>query len=801
MNSQQSYIGRYQIRELIGQGSMGSVFKAYDPTLGRLVAIKTVNTHLRKSQRDSEEFKARFFREAQTSSQLSHPNIIGIYDMGTHEQEPFLVMEYVNGLSLEDILRDRTHLSREHQFVLLSQFASGLDYAHHQGYVHRDIKPANYLVKQNGEAKIVDFGLARLQDSSITTDGMFVGTPSYASPEQIQPGDIQASSDVFSFGIVAFEVLFGRRPFPGDNISTILYQIVHESPDFNFGYLEPEVDREALERAFGKVLAKSPQYRPLHCMALVKELSGIFNIAPDPKPDWGLVFGNASTSGILSTPSHPSEGIHYDETIAIGSDPGSWSPPGRKLNWTTMALLGLLILTSFGWLTFRLLSPAKEVSTPPLVVDHSGFDQTPLNLETNPQLPAEPLEDHDILNSQNQLYSAFWQHISEEDFDSAEATLEAFRQENADPEKLKKMENVFQTLKAPEKPKEDPKKRQQLKAKLVADFQQARSSKQMDSMQSTMATFRRRFPQDSTTYKLLKDQYGELVSEQEKKIEDARAGLKQARENWDPVLAKTMISKLAAMAALTPEDRKSYRFLNERVFFDQNQIKFLRIPKGRFVMGHRRSSGNDVAQKLTKVEIPEDLYFSAFEITVAQFTELMGEHKQRFLGETIPVSHISFNKAKDFVKKLNEQAGEEIYRLPSSAEWEYACRAGSTQFFHFGYEMSVDLANTDLNELGRPKPVGSFKPNAWGLFDMHGNLWEWCDDNAGSEVYLEESGKPSGKGLFAKNRASMRGGAYDSKPEQCAAGFKLTKWRSASPQNVGIRLVRISKPETIANGP
>lgn len=796
-------IGRYQIQEIIGQGSMGSVYKAYDPTLNRMVAIKTVNTHLRKSQRDAEEFKARFFREAQTSSQLSHPNIIGIFDMGIHYEEPFLVMEFVDGLSLEDLLRDRTHFSRAHQFALLTQLAQGLDHAHQQGYVHRDIKPANFLVGRNGQAKIVDFGLARFQDSNLTTSGMFVGTPSYASPEQIQPGEIQASSDVFSFGIVAFEVLFGRRPFPGDNISTILYQIVHESPDFQFGYLEPELDPEALERAFGKFLAKAPQYRPKHCMALVHELALLFHINPMVQPDWAPLFQNPGQGERpLSTPSNPSGGIHYDETIAIGDHSGDWSNASR-IKWPLggKVLLGAFALICAGLVVYGLVTqPQTLPKLEPSGLTNS-FDPPPLVIDANTP-PAPDLETHLKINALSQLHDAFWNQVMANDLKTAAATLLSYREAGATQEQIAPMEGFLNRYKNLTRETVVETKSENARGKILQTFKEAHEAGDLGKMRAAMADFTRRRPDDTATYQLLKGQFDEVQLKQENHVATARSGLEKAYAAMDPDLAREYVSQLSEVGALSKADRQLYSSLTHRVFTDAYGIKFVRIPKGNFIMGLRKSTnGQGGPEKLEKVEIPQDLFFSAFEITLNQYSQIVGGHNQRYIGDAIPVADVSWYKAQEFVQELNRKEGQDVYRLPSMAEWEYACRAGTSQLYHFGFEMKVDFANSSLNGLGRPMQVGSFPANAWGLYDMHGNVWEWCDNQVGTEIWLENPEKTQASGFLANNRASLRGGAFDSTPIQCAAGFPQKRWRIASPQNVGIRLVRTSKPESVAITP
>ena len=782
---------------------MGSVFKAHDPSLNRWVAIKTVNAHLRKSQKDSEEFKARFFREAQTSSQLNHPNIIAIFDMGTFEEEPFLVMEYLDGYSLEDLLRNRETLTRSHQFSLLYQIAAGLDFAHKQGYVHRDIKPANILLDRSGHAKIVDFGLARFQDSSITTDGMFLGTPSYASPEQIQPGEVNASSDLFSFGIVAFEVLFGRRPFPGNNISAILYQIVHASPEFEFGDLEPHVKSDDLERAFGRVLAKTPQYRPKNCHSLVEELALVFDYKPNPALSWEPLFDMANAAPPKRDKDSKNRGIHYDETIAMSDHPRTWTPsPIEKIPRPLFFTLATMLLVCAGWIAFSSLSPppkpvqpTAKLSPPPTEVP------TPRTGHSTPEFSQEELEETNRRNQLIQMLGEHWNLYAKGKFKAAEEMLAEYVKAGGDPEEVEKIKRIVAKQEDISKAEETSERKLKVKQEMVNQFHQAKGEGNLNTMGEILAKFNRLYPKDQATYTALDNTFNEARSERQNKAAQAREGLKTAVANWDPENARKMITQLADLAELTEADSQLFAQLDQSIFTDQFGFKFVRIPKGSFTMGYRMSQPlkEDPVEALKSVVIPNDFYLGAHEVSQDLYGKIMGESGSKYLGDQLPVNDISWDDVTSFIEKLNEKAGENVYRLPSPAEWEYACRAGSTSFYHFGAELTVDRANTKLNQLDHPMPIASFPPNNWGLYDMHGNLWELCDKAGGSETYPNLEDAEVKKGFFANAKLPVRGGAFDTDPLHCTAGYSKTIWRYKTYKNVGLRLVRISRPSNIAS--
>ena len=224
-------IGRYQVLRLLGSGAMGSVVLAEDPRIKRKVAIKLMKLDAVRTEADQHEFLARFQREAEVSGLLNHPGIVAIYDVGEVDgYGPFLAMEFVAGRPLDGIMKEGPNLSLKEKLRIAVGLAEALDHAHAKGIVHRDVKPGNVMVGEDGRPKLMDFGIAKREDASLTQTGTFLGTPSYASPEQIKEGTVDNRSDIFSFGVLVFELMSGQSPFPGTSINTILYRIVNEPP-------------------------------------------------------------------------------------------------------------------------------------------------------------------------------------------------------------------------------------------------------------------------------------------------------------------------------------------------------------------------------------------------------------------------------------------------------------------------------------------------------------------------------------------------------------------------------------------
>ena len=218
-------IGRYEVRQRIGQGGMGALFLALDPAIDRLVALKLLRV-------DNEETRARFLREARSAGRLQHPHIVTVYDVGEHQGQPFIAMEYVKGETLGEVIGRRAPLSIVGKLTLMEDLCAGLDYAHNEGLVHRDIKPANLMVTSGTDGlKILDFGIARGSgDSGLTEVGTMIGTPNYMSPEQASGQTVDQRSDIFAVGAVIYETIAYRQAFPGKEWQVVLPSILNESP-------------------------------------------------------------------------------------------------------------------------------------------------------------------------------------------------------------------------------------------------------------------------------------------------------------------------------------------------------------------------------------------------------------------------------------------------------------------------------------------------------------------------------------------------------------------------------------------
>jgi serine/threonine-protein kinase len=252
-------VGRYEITRQIGQGAMGIVYEATDPKINRRVAIKTIRFSDEFEETKVQEVKNRFFREAEIAGRLSHPSIVAIYDVGEDYDLTYLAMEYLEGKDLRPYCTKGRLKPLRTVLFIISEVAFALDHAHNKGVIHRDIKPGNIMLLKSGKVKVTDFGIAKAVSSTSTKSGVVLGTPNYMSPEQINGGEIDGRSDLFSLGVVMYEMLSGELPFYGRNITNLLYQITQER-HAPIKEKNPKVPK-VCEQIINKALEKDPDTR------------------------------------------------------------------------------------------------------------------------------------------------------------------------------------------------------------------------------------------------------------------------------------------------------------------------------------------------------------------------------------------------------------------------------------------------------------------------------------------------------------------------------------------------------------
>jgi serine/threonine-protein kinase len=313
-----SHLGRYEIVGELGQGAMGVVYKATDPLIDRIVAIKTITLSLAQEERD--EYEARFYQEAKAAGRLSHPNIVTIFDVGRSGDIAYIAMEFLQGRELRDILNDDQLLPVDQAIDIVAQVAFGLAYAHEHGIVHRDIKPSNIMVARDGHVKITDFGIARMASSAVRTQtGMVLGSPKYMSPEQVMGKLADQRSDVFSLGVMLYEMLTGQAPFTGENVNAIMYQTLNSipQPPSTLNASVPDM----LNFIVAKALAKDLEHRYQNA----KDFANDLRACRDTMPRTAVHAPVSKPSGAasLADATHPvvDEGEESDHAVTMRLSP------------------------------------------------------------------------------------------------------------------------------------------------------------------------------------------------------------------------------------------------------------------------------------------------------------------------------------------------------------------------------------------------------------------------------------------------------------------------------------------------
>jgi serine/threonine protein kinase len=292
--------GRYEITGEIGRGAMGVVYRANDPFIGRTVAVKTLQISEQGTGLTKEELLSRFQTEARAAGLLTHPNIVVVYDAGEEEGLFFITMELVEGKSLQALLDAGQLFPLPRVFRIMEQACSALQFAHDRNIVHRDIKPANLMLTPDDTVKVTDFGTAKiLQFGTVNQTAHVMGTPSYMSPEQVKGKVVDGRSDIFSLGVLLYEMVTGEKPFPGQNITTVIYKIVNEEPVAP-RELDPSI-HAGLNAIILKALAKEPSQRYQHCRDLIEDLRNYRSLTNVENPNATLPLGIGSAHSHAAT--------------------------------------------------------------------------------------------------------------------------------------------------------------------------------------------------------------------------------------------------------------------------------------------------------------------------------------------------------------------------------------------------------------------------------------------------------------------------------------------------------------------
>jgi serine/threonine protein kinase len=390
-------VGRYEILEELGRGAMGTVYRAKDPAMDRVVALKTIISVVLASERGS-DFRERFYREARAAGALAHPGIVPVFDVGEHEGVPFLVMEFISGKTLADALKTGDRMSLDRVCEIGQRIAEALGYAHQRGVVHRDIKPANILLTSKQvhgieRPKITDFGVAKLAAGQTTMTGQVLGTPAFMPPEQITGAAVDGRADLFSLGVVLYWMATGEQPFPGESITAVSYKVVHTEP-VPPRKLNPAIPFK-LESIILKCLAKSPEDRYQTGEELARDLGELRAVSTSiglksPAPE--AAAGSDPNATLIERPDATQTG----RTMAPPAAPAV-APKTNSNNILILAGLALIVVGGVGVFALRHRtgtppapgSESQSVSAPaPADADSSAKAETPPAAVPAPAPPA-----------------------------------------------------------------------------------------------------------------------------------------------------------------------------------------------------------------------------------------------------------------------------------------------------------------------------------------------------------------------------------------------------------------------------
>jgi serine/threonine-protein kinase len=412
--------GRYEIVGELGRGAMGVVYKAVDPVIGRTVAVKTIKLSEEGTGLSRPELLARFQTEARAAGLLTHPNIVVVFDAGEEDGLYYITMELVEGKSLQAMLDAGQAFPLPRTLRIMEQTCSALQFAHERNVVHRDIKPANLMLTADDSVKITDFGTAKiLQFGTVQQTAHVMGTPSYMSPEQVKGRAVDGRSDIFSLGVMLYEMVTGEKPFPGQNITTVIYKIVNEAP-VPPRQIDPSI-HPGISAVVMRALEKEPEQRYQSCREMLEDLKNYRSIAQGGNPQSTMVMGGGSPAATVIAGNTGGRGMGGDDAAvnaaahslnARASGPGQTpvvrrtgmiapiqEPPKKKsLIGTILAAILLLGVIVYGANKIRpVFEAARELheaqvksgSQPPTATTTNG---TPENSSTNPAANANEQE-------------------------------------------------------------------------------------------------------------------------------------------------------------------------------------------------------------------------------------------------------------------------------------------------------------------------------------------------------------------------------------------------------------------------
>jgi serine/threonine-protein kinase PpkA len=751
-------ISGYRILKEIGRGGMATVYLAIQESLDREVALKVMSPALAAEK----GFSERFLEEARTVAKLTHPNILAVYDVGVVDHSHYIAMEYVGGGELKSKIQ--AGISHDQIQTILKQIGSALSYAHEEGIVHRDIKPENILFRKNGTAVLSDFGIARAigSTSKITATGTTLGTPYYMSPEQGKDEAIDGRSDLYSLGVVLYEMLTGVVPYDAGNKIAVVYAHVHDPL--------PKLPQAAIDfqPVLDRLLAKKPSDRFPDANRLLEALQM-------PLP--------AKTVPIAIKKDLPAK-----KTVRI-APPRKSADLKRVLGGSVLAL-ALAIMGLFFLFGEQKPSPVKPEppAAPPYQTETAVQPhevQPPAPETTEQAIPPGAHTDPETIPPDQATQKPNSGSIIVHSQPAGARIILDGTPRGISPLTISGITAGRHTVKAD--------KASFFQKTVPLEIRGGQTLK-LDIALTRMPPTRL-YINTTPSVATIKILNVETVF---------RQGIELPPGNYHVVVSAPNFAPYQEWIVLNGQPEKQLAVslsTNLAVIPISNSLgmEFVFIKPGSFIMGS--PSGEDKRdddETRHRVTITKGFYLQTTEVTQGQWQAVMGRNPSHFknCGVKCPVEEVSWEDAQQFIGRLNQREEENNYRLPTEAEWEYACRAGRDTPFSVGICLSGQAnynGNFPLADCARAAdrkqtlPVGSFQPNAWGLYDMHGNVWEWCHD--WYDVYpSKKTSNPRGpeNGSFR----ICRGGGWNYGAEYCRSANRHGSSPGLGMNYLGFRLVK-----------
>ncbi|MGY6587977.1 MAG: SUMF1/EgtB/PvdO family nonheme iron enzyme [Wenzhouxiangella sp.] len=826
--SQWPEISGYRIEQEIGRGGMATVYLAVQQSLQRQVALKVMKAALAAD----EEFAERFVREARTAASLQHPGIVSIHDTGNVGHHSYIAMEYVTGGELKIRLQNGA-LDLSEALRITREIADALDYAHEKGFVHRDVKPENILFREKGSAVLTDFGVARAAGTGtrLTGTGLSIGTPHYMSPEQARGDDVDARSDLYALGIVFHEMLTGQVPFDArDSLAIGIKHLQDPIPKL------PERLNQ-FQLIIDKLLAKDPDDRYQSGAELIEDLDRIEQGEKLKEGRAGTRVMKSAGRGARrkeqgSRKADHGKGLdHGSGTTDHGKDRVGGSRSGLYWGLGGAALAAVLAVGIYFWQDQRRSPPpiggsTTTVSRPaPQPIETPELEAAPPEIGT--RQPETALSESELIASvQGYLNRLGYQVPRSGELDTRTAAgIRAF-EESKEMLVTGEIDEILKTA--------------LVEAYREIDEAAWREARETDTEQAYL-DYIEAHPEGHAVEQV-KDKIelvrARLAQEERRRAEQAAAAERQQElvRNIQTEL-KRLGRPIDVDGVLGPATAEAIRVFErgidrpERGEATDQVLTALRsaqrwpapqpgdtfqdcpdcpemvvIPAGRFTMGspsnEPQRQGNEGPQR--QVNVPA-FALGTTPVKFAQWDACVADggcsHRPGDRGwgrGNRPVINVSWNDAQEYVRWLSGRTGE-TYRLASEAEWEYAASAGTTTRFNTGNCITTDQANfrgtnpaqgcPAGQHRGRTTPVKSFAPNAWGLYDMHGNVWEWVADCWNGNY----NGAPTDGSAWMSgdcSRAVARGGSWRIVGQTVRSAHRLNGTRGTRNDTGGFRVAR-----------